>query len=201
MRKRFNFRRKLKESKPYKRSRRINEGWESSDTPKIFVSTYALYNNGMIEGDWEELTDYSSKDEFLKAMEAKMDKIQRENLDIAEDVELMFQDWENCGDLVSESSVDEKLFELIQAYDDYDYDYDVDWEDYIQLAADHDMEDMWLHGDSDEDLGYAYIESIGDISELGKDTLERYFDYEQFGRDLRMESSYEEIDGTYYLFD
>ena len=198
MRKRFNLRRKLKESKPYKRSRRINEGWGSSDTPKIFVSTYALYNNGIIEGGWEELTDYSSLDEFLEAMETKMDKLQQEKLDDAEDVELMFQDWENCGDLVSESSVDEKLFDLIQDYDDYDY--GLDWEDYIRLAADHDMEDMWLHGDSDEDLGYTYIESLGDISELGKDTLERYFDYEQFGRDLRMDSSYEEINGTYYLF-
>lgn len=35
------------------------------------------------------------------------------------------------------------------------------------------------------ELGYAYVNDfIGDVSELSKNTLELYFDYEAFGRDL-----------------
>ena len=37
---------------------------------------------------------------------------------------------------------------------------------------------------SDSALADWYIDGFGDIEELGKETLERYFDYEAFGRDL-----------------
>lgn len=39
--------------------------------------------------------------------------------------------------------------------------------------------------DSYSNLAYAYIENIyGDVNELDKETLARYFDFESFGRDL-----------------
>ena len=53
-------------------------------------------------------------------------------------------------------------------------------------------DDIYLYEDvdSNEELGYYYIHSIlGDISELSREQLERYFDYEAFGRDLDMDTT------------
>lgn len=53
-------------------------------------------------------------------------------------------------------------------------------------------DDIYLYEDIDtfDELGYYYINSIlGDISELSREQLESYFDYEAFGRDLDMETT------------
>lgn len=43
-------------------------------------------------------------------------------------------------------------------------------------------------GDDYQDIAYYYVDAFGDISELGRNTLETYFDYDAFGRDLGFES-------------
>lgn len=53
-------------------------------------------------------------------------------------------------------------------------------------------DNIYLYKDIDtfDELGYYYINSIlGDISELSREQLERYFDYEAFGRDLDMDTT------------
>ena len=53
-------------------------------------------------------------------------------------------------------------------------------------------DDIYLYEDIDtfDELGYYYINSIlGDISQLTREQLERYFDYEAFGRDLDMDTT------------
>ncbi|ENY8630216.1 TPA: antirestriction protein ArdA [Clostridioides difficile] len=40
---------------------------------------------------------------------------------------------------------------------------------------------------TDIEFAENYIEQLGDIEELGQETLEKYFDYELYGRDLRYE--------------
>ena len=53
-------------------------------------------------------------------------------------------------------------------------------------------DEIYLYEDIDtfEELGYYYINSIlGDISQLSREQLERYFDYEAFGRDLHMDTT------------
>ena len=37
---------------------------------------------------------------------------------------------------------------------------------------------------SDSEVGESYVEDIGGVDQLGKDTMDTYFDYEAFGRDL-----------------
>ena len=34
---------------------------------RIYVGTYAQYNNGSLFGEWLDLSDYSDKDDFLEA--------------------------------------------------------------------------------------------------------------------------------------
>lgn len=45
-------------------------------------------------------------------------------------------------------------------------------------------EEFEFVGHGDEEIGVEYVEIIGGLNELSKNTLESYFDYEFFGRDL-----------------
>lgn len=51
---------------------------------------------------------------------------------------------------------------------------------------------------SDEDIGYEYVESIGGVDQLGKDTIENYFDVEKLGRDLSFDGYTYTSDGCVY---
>lgn len=53
---------------------------------RVYVGTYAKYNNGDLTGKWLDLSDYSDRDAFLEAC--------RELHDDESDPELMFQDFE-----------------------------------------------------------------------------------------------------------
>ncbi len=59
---------------------------ENISEARIYVGTYAKYNEGSIFGKWLDLSDYSDKDEFYETC--------RELHKDEEDPELMFQDWE-----------------------------------------------------------------------------------------------------------
>lgn len=78
---------------------------------KIYVGTYAKYNNGSIAGDWLTLSDYADKDEFLEAC--------AELHEDEDDPEFMFQDTdgEHFG-MITESDVDDDLFELVHSLDE-----------------------------------------------------------------------------------
>ena len=78
---------------------------------KIYVGTYAKYNNGSIAGAWLTLSDYADKDEFLEAC-AKLHEDE-------DDPEFMFQDTdgEHFG-MITESDIDDDLFELVHSLDE-----------------------------------------------------------------------------------
>lgn len=72
---------------------------------KIYVGTYAKYNDGSIFGKWLTLSDYADKDEFYEACK----ELHKDE----EDPELMFQDWEDIPDaMVGECFISEKWWEL-----------------------------------------------------------------------------------------
>ena len=75
--------------------------------------------------------------------------------------------------------------ETLERYFDMDYfsrdlrhDRDLICEDMDDEDREH-MESL-----TDEEFAEWYVDSFGDIAELGRECLERYFDYEAFGRDL-----------------
>lgn len=57
----------------------------------------------------------------------------------------------------------------------------------LELIAALDDFDLLPDVDSDEELGYYYVDELGSI-EI-PDALTSYFDYEAYGRDIRMEAS------------
>lgn len=63
--------------------------------------------------------------------------------------------------------------------------------------TDEDALEEFLDDHNDSDIGYWYVDMLGDISELGRQTIETYFDYESFGRDIRMDGTFIETDNGY----
>lgn len=61
------------------------------------------------------------------------------------------------------------------------------------------FDDCWLYPDvsTDRDLGGYIVDEIG--FELSRETLERYFDYEKFGRDVRLEEGGSFVDKGYFV--
>jgi len=92
------------------------------DQVNIYVGTYAKYNNGSIEGDWICLGDYSDLTDFYSAC--------KELHSDEKDPEFMFQDYETPELLdgkISESAIDENIFEIaesLQKFEEFTID---DW--------------------------------------------------------------------------
>jgi antirestriction protein len=147
------------------------------DHPAIYVGTYHKYNCGSIKGAWLDLTDYADKSEFHAAC-AELHKDE-------EDPEFMFQDWENLpSDMVSESWVSEKVWEMFDLIENSHLDIEV-----FRAAAEADIPldqvDDRYQGEynTKADFAYELVESCGDLRDV-PDTLARYFDYDAYARDL-----------------
>ena len=61
------------------------------------------------------------------------------------------------------------------------------------------FDDCWLYPEvaTDRDLGQYIVDEIG--FELSRETLERYFDFEKFGRDVRLEEGGSFVDKGYFV--
>lgn len=244
----------------------MKESDETDDvTPRIYVGTYAKYNNGSLGGQWVDLIDFGNYKEFVDyCKEIHSDE---------KNPEFMVQDYEGYpsslyheGGLPTEEEFD-KIIEISEldgdekkayaaflnlgwsndsidafrdAYfgkytddndlgyecvemggmpqnSDYYFDFDAFGRDlmYDYHMGDEDNEDAegnpedpdhyydnegYDQGEykSDRQVGEDFVEeAYGSVEEMSKDTLERYFDYAQFGKEVRLNDLTEE-DG--YLF-
>lgn len=160
-------------------------------TMRIYVGTYAKYNDGNLFGKWLNLEDYNDKEEFLKACaELHSDE---------DDPELMFQDWEGIpDDMVSECSVDPKCWELIEAYDEFGEDA---VKAYIYCFGEwneRDFQDRYRGEFSSwEDMAEELLEETGTLESI-PENLRYYFDYEKYARDLRICGDLTESNGHYF---
>lgn len=178
------------------------------NTPKIYVGTYGMYNNGSLFGDWMDLTNYSDRDEFYKAC---YEYHRNEFLP-----ELMFQDWEYIPDfLISESWLHEDAYKYFEAIAEMSSEGSEAFELYcsniVSLPGNGIDFDELLEGfnesyqgyfggvmkDAKIEFAYQYIEDTGMLSDV-PEILERYFDYEAYAKDLFLEG-YTEYDGHIFL--
>lgn len=153
----------------------------------VYVGTYAKYNNGSLSGAWLNLSDYSDKEEFYEAC--------RELHKDEEDVEYMFQDWENVPEgLIGESWISENFFALRDAVEDLS---DTEQEAFFVWCnykchdlSEEDADDL-IKAFQDEYIGQYDDEEdfatqiVAECYEL-PDFAETYFDYQRFARDLFM---------------
>lgn len=101
-------------------------------------------------------------------------------------------------------------FTIDEAYDIYCNVEDVDEEVVVACLdnfihktseiANFNFDDYYLVDvNNDYDLGEYVIDSMGGFECLSRDTIERYFDFEKYGRDIRLEVSAIDCDGKFLM--
>lgn len=169
---------------------------ENFTSPRIYVGTYAKYNNGSIEGAWLDLTDYNDANEFYEVC--------KELHGDESDPEFMFQDYEDIPKaFISESYLSDKFWDFMSIVPDDQKEVFILWMD--NTGEDGDMKDLYdrfqeqyaghfddgIKGYADQladDLGYySTMESAGISS--------HYFDLDAFARDIEAGGEVWETDG------
>ena len=158
---------------------------------RVYVGTYAKYNNGSTQGAWLDLSDYNDRDAFYEACaELHSDE---------DDPEFMFQDWEDipCG-MVGESSISPECWELLEAYDEFDQGA---VNAYCALFGEWNKDKFQdaYHGEynSWEEMAEAWLEDTGELNEI-PERLRNYFDYQAYARDMRLGGDMCEQDGYFF---
>lgn len=120
-----------------------------------------------------------------------------------EDVSITIQSIEELSDLDCERLNLDLANELAENLEDVDEDIvlsfiESDSSD-PKALANAEFDDCWLYPDvsTDRDLGEYIVDEIG--FELSRETLELYFDYEKFGRDVRLEEGGSFVDRGYFV--
>lgn len=148
----------------------------------IYVGTYHKYNSGSLRGKWLELP-------------LGDDELEKELSWIAEgenDPEFMIQDFECDFYKIDES---ENIWELNRLADECE-----NWDDGQKDAfkefteSGYDLEEslqkvkngefFYIDASDEKELAEKYIEICGGLENLNRETLERYFDFEAYGREL-----------------
>lgn len=120
-----------------------------------------------------------------------------------EDVYITIQSIEELPDLNCEGLTLELANELAENLEDVDEDLVLS---YIESNSSDpkdllnaEFDDCWLYPDvaTDRDLGEYLVDEIG--FELSRETLEKYFDYEKFGRDVRLSEGGSFVDKGYFV--
>lgn len=162
--------------------------------PKLYVTSYRRYSlYGGLSGEWVDLTRFYNFDQF-------QDYIYNTVLADEEEPEVMYADFSGMPEaLYNESYFDADSFALAllygnlseeekDAFDAYLVHFGNDnpsWEDFEErYAGDF---------DSDQDFGYWLTDNFG----YPEDDDHSYFDYDSFGRDVRL-NDYIQIDGHYF---
>ena len=165
---------------------------------KIYVGTYAKYNEGSIAGQWIDLTDLSKKEFHNICKDLHSDE---------EDPEYMFQDTDTNNEvlrnMISECGIDKDFWELKEKMKYFDEQRLEAFIIYVNNTKDTDIdtfEDSFFcylnEYNINEAFGNYMMDITGEISEIPKH-LQYYFDFESYGRDLLI-NDYWEQDG--YIF-
>lgn len=159
-------------------------------TMRIYCGTYAKYNSGSIEGAWFDLDDYTDKDAFIEACQEFHGPGEHE---------FMFQDWEGIPNgMITESWVDPDVWDLIEAYDEFDED-TVNAYCYLFDKWDKDDFQERYRGKyrSWEEMVEELLDEIGQLEEV-PDWARCYFDYGKYANDLRCGGDFTEHDDYFF---
>lgn len=164
-------------------------------SPRIYVGTYAKYNNGSIKGAWLDLEDYSDKESFLTAC-AELHKDES-------DPELMFQDYEGFPkSFYSESSVSDELFAWLDLDED-DRELLEVYRDNVNQdgAIDEAREAFMGKADTESDWAAQWLEDTGGLEGVPAH-LQNYIDFEAYARDARLggDVTFVRHDGELWIF-
>ena len=160
-----------------------------------FITNLGLYNAGELRGEWIEFP--IDEDELKEVLD-------RIGID-EENEEYFFTDYECDLDCFDASSLSEyeniedlnEIGEKLEKIDDLDLneevnagiEYGLSLDDAVDKAVDGEIlfVDKNDGGNVDEKIAYAFVEGIGGVDQLSKDTINMYIDFEALGRDVRLE--------------
>jgi len=144
---------------------------------KVYVSTFGKYNAGILFGQWMNLNDYSSKEEFLAAA--------RDLHYDEENPELFFQESENLPMYVlTETSIDWRYVEVFNDIDESKIDALNAFVDAFDGRELDTFEQRYLgQAESREDYAIQHVEEHGLLNDV-PENVARYFDYDAYARDL-----------------
>lgn len=120
-----------------------------------------------------------------------------------QEIEVMFDSIEGLPDLDCERLTLDIVNNLAEDLEDVDEDIVLS---YIESNSSDprdllnaEFDDCWLYPDvsTDRDLGLYIVEDMG--VELSKETLQNYFDYEKYGRDVRLSEGGGFVDKGYFV--
>lgn len=164
-----------------KRKPKKNLKEAADDEIELFMNTWANYNEHGADGvitptGWmslDEAEEYADKYEEYGPFINDADNVPKElgvneYSNISETVDMLrrYEDFDDTQKEVFAALIDDgyegdKAFDIV---DDDDY--------------------FYVKGDDAAELAQNYIDELGGVEELDRDTLERYFDYGRYGRDL-----------------
>ena len=156
----------------------MKESEDNGVTPKVYVGTYAKYNDGSLGGEWVDLTDFDTYEDFVDyCKELHKDE---------NDPEFMIQDKEGYPDSwYHESGLPtEDEFYKIQELSELDETEKKAYAAFCELGWGDDSIEKFreaYHGEytSDDDFGQEIVDNMG-----MPQNPDLYFDFESFGRDL-----------------
>lgn len=180
----------------------LNEAYEAPYF-KAYITNLGKYNEGELIGDWVEFP--IDEDDFTQVLESigigdtdDFGAPYEEWFVSDYECNLPGFDWQELGEYPSYEALQE-YGELVKSIDDLEaVSNALEVTGNLQDAIDgiDNGSIMFYRGVNDNsDLGYMWVDEVyGGAENLDKDTLERYFDYEQLGRDLSFDS-YENDEG------
>jgi len=146
---------------------------------RIFVSTYAKYNDGRIVGRWFDLSDYADKDDFLSACyDANNDE---------QDPELMYQDVEDVPEgMSSEVFVSPEIWEYM-ALSESDKEIVTLFRKYLDETGDipQALESYLGEYSSKEEWAESYLEESGVLDQV-PEILKYHIDFNSFAHDAQL---------------
>jgi len=161
---------------------------------RVYVGTWGKYNAGSLKGDWLEIEDYNSYEEFIQACrELHSDEV---------DPEFMYQDWEDIPDgLIDQSWISPLLWEILSLDE-------LDREKVFFLIEEYDMtpdkalkhyEEVTVYTNATMD---DVVEELIEEGVFGKvpESIKPYIDYEALKDDLVRNEYYREINGSVFHF-
>ena len=159
-------------------------------TPRIYVGTYAKYNNGSIQGAWIDL-DGHDEASFAEAC-AELHKDEA-------DPELMYQDCEGFPTgLYHESSIDPRIWDYIELSEHEREIFAAYLEDVDQTGTPKQAEEAYAgHADSEAAWAESFLDETGTLNEV-PESLRSYIDFEAYARDAGV--TFARVDDGFIVF-
>ena len=156
----------------------------NSDNPRIYVSTYAKYNDGSLEGEWVDLTDFDTYEDFVDYC-SELHKDENDPEFMVQDFENFPKKWYHESGLPSEDEFNKiNEYYLMSDIEKSAYETFIDYTDNEDIDDFHEAYQGQF--ESASDFAYYLVDSLG-WDGIGSNAIDMYLDYDAFGRDIMID--------------